>query len=137
MERPKHQFTTLFLRLFEGLTSFRQLEDRISGLPTEKERGDAFEVFAEAYFATQRLVQAKTVWPFHTIPLQIKERLSIGAGREMGVDGIFETHLGQFNAYQAKFRSDRPSLNWKELSTFMGLTDQLDGRVLMWIFQRY
>ncbi len=49
----------------------------------------------------------------------------------MGVDGIFETHLGQFNAYQAKFRSGRPSLNWTELSTFMGLTDQVEQRVVI------
>jgi len=131
MERPKHHRAKNYLQVFDGLTSFRELEDRISGLPTKQERGDAFEVFAEAYFATQRLVQAKTVWPFHAIPLETKERLSIGTGREMGVDGVFETNLGQFNGYQAKFRSGRVSLDWTELSTFMGLTDQVHERVLI------
>ena len=131
MERPRHLRAKTYSHLFDGLTSFRELEDRIAGLPTKNERGDAFEVFAEAYFATQHLVQAKTVWPFYTIPIPIKERLSLGTGREMGVDGIFETHLGQFNAYQAKFRSGRPSLNWTELSTFMGLTDQVEQRVII------
>jgi predicted helicase len=48
----------------------------------------------------------------------------------MGVDGIFKTNLNEFNAYQVKFRSGRPSLNWDELSTFMGLTDQVNQRVL-------
>ena len=131
MERPKHRRARTYLQVFDGLTSFRELEKRISDLPTEQERGDAFEVFTEAYFTTQHLAQAKTVWPFHAIPLPIKERLSLGTGREMGVDGIFETHLGQFNAYQAKFRSGRAPLTWTDLSTFMGLTDQVEHRVVI------
>jgi hypothetical protein len=36
-------------QLFAGLTSFAPLETRIAALPEEKARGDAFEVFAEAY----------------------------------------------------------------------------------------
>ena len=35
--------------LFSGLTNFAKLEQRIADLPTRQERGDAFEVFAEAY----------------------------------------------------------------------------------------
>ena len=49
--RPKHPAAARFVRdgLFEGLTSFAELEQRISTVPeTNKERGDAFEVFAEA-----------------------------------------------------------------------------------------
>ena len=42
--------------LFSALTSFAELEQRISDrLPTPQERGDAFEVFAEAYLATQKI----------------------------------------------------------------------------------
>jgi hypothetical protein len=41
--------------LFSGLTSFDELEQRIVDLPTPQERGDAFEVFAEAYLATQKV----------------------------------------------------------------------------------
>jgi predicted helicase len=48
----------------------------------------------------------------------------------MGVDGVFETRLGRFNAYQVKFRTGRTSLTWQELSTFMGLSDQVSERVL-------
>jgi hypothetical protein len=36
-------------RLFCDLSDFAQLETRIAALPDEKARGDAFEVFAEAY----------------------------------------------------------------------------------------
>ena len=44
--------------LFSGLTSFGELEQRITGLRTRQDRGDAFEVFAEAYLATQKVNQA-------------------------------------------------------------------------------
>jgi superfamily II DNA or RNA helicase len=129
---PKHPKAGLYLQrnLFDGIAKFIDLEQRIADLPTRQERGDAFEVFVEAYLSTQPLHQAKTVWPFVAIPLAIKDRLAL-AQREVGVDGVFETHLGDYHAYQAKFRTDRPSLTWDELSTFMGLTDQIAERVVI------
>jgi predicted helicase len=48
----------------------------------------------------------------------------------MDADGVYSTLSGQYNAYQSKFRTRRPSLTWQELSTFMGLTDQVGERVL-------
>tara|TARA_B100000686_G_scaffold351418_1_gene450159 strand:+ start:116 stop:322 length:207 start_codon:yes stop_codon:yes gene_type:complete len=50
-------------RLYEGLTSFAELERRIEAPELRKDRGDAFEVFVEAYLATQLTAQAETVWP--------------------------------------------------------------------------
>ena len=49
--RPKHRRTGYFvgLTLFDRLEGFADLEARIAALPTQQERGDAFEVFAEAY----------------------------------------------------------------------------------------
>ncbi len=130
---PKHNQTSFFLKagLFNNISSFAELEKRIADLPTEKERGDAFEVFAEAYFFTQKIEQAEEVWPFKSIPTKIKENLSLGTNQQdMGVDGVFKTVSGEFNAYQAKFRTDRKSITWGELSTFMGLTDKVSQRVL-------
>jgi hypothetical protein len=128
---PRHQKTPQFLKakLFHDLDSFADLEARIAALSTEKDRGDAFEVFTEAYLAIQRASQAKEVWPYDSIPLSIKERLAL-PGKDMGVDGVFETVSGDFNAYQSKFRSGRPSLRWDELATFFGLSDQVTQRVL-------
>ena len=127
---PRHRKTSQFreAKLFHKLDSFSDLEERITTLPKEQ-RGDAFEVFAEAYLAIQKTAQAKEVWPFDSIPLSIKERLAL-PGKDMGVDGVFETASGDFNAYQSKFRSGRPSLRWDELSTFFGLSDQVTQRVL-------
>jgi predicted helicase len=50
--------------------------------------------------------------------------------KDMGADGVYKTSAGQYNAYQSKFRTGRPTLGWEELSTFMGLTDQVGERVL-------
>ena len=116
--------------LFDGLNLFGDLEARISALPGNKERGDAFEIFAEAYLATQKIAQAQQVWPFEAIPLAQRQALSLDTGRDMGVDGTYLTVDGELRAYQVKFRSNRPSLTWDELSTFMGLTDQVSQRVL-------
>jgi len=49
--------------IFDGLKNFRELEARISALPTPQERGEAFEVFAEAYLATVAVEKARQVWP--------------------------------------------------------------------------
>ena len=98
-------------------------------MPTKKDRGDAFEVFAEAYLATQKLVSAEEVWPADQVPIAVLQtcRLPI---KDMGADGVYKTLAGQYNAYQSKFRTGRPALGWEELSTFMGLTDQVGERVL-------
>src|SRR6266550_1521467 len=131
MMSPTHPKTRSYFQrgLFDGLTSFRELEGRISGLATKGGRGDAFEVFAEAYLATVAIEKAKHVWPGASVPHSLRKRLALTIG-DKGVDGIFETQLGEHHAYQAKFRTGRPSLTWDELSTFIGLADRVEQRVL-------
>jgi superfamily II DNA or RNA helicase len=109
--------------LFGGLGSFAELEARIAALDGNKERGDAFEVFAEAYLATQKITQSDEVWPGETLPIALIKQLSLPLS-DMGVDGVYRTLDGAHHAYQVKFRSRRPALNWTELSTFMGLADR-------------
>ncbi len=116
--------------LFDDLNIFAELEARLSALPSNQEIGDAFEVFAEAYLATQKITQANEVWPFEVLPLEQRKLLALDTGRDMGVDGTYQTHDGELCAYQVKFRSRRKALTWDELSTFMGLTDQVSQRVL-------
>ena len=130
--KPKHPFVESFLNcgFLDGLVSFADFEARLASFGTNKERGDAFEVFAEAYLATQKIALAREVWPFESIPFERRRTLSLDTGRDMGVDGIYETSEGELRAYQVKYRSRRPALTWEELSTFMGLTDQVSQRVL-------
>jgi superfamily II DNA or RNA helicase len=118
--------------LFSDLSTFDQLENRIAAFPERWKRGAAFEVFAEAYLVTQRQHDAAKVWPFTALPIELLQRLSL-LGHDYGIDGVFETTLGQYNAYQVKFRSNRPALTWRELSTFIGLADSphIYSRVLI------
>lgn len=131
MSGPRHPNARPFVDsgLFDSLSTFRELEQRIAALPTEGERGKAFEVFAEAYLATQAIIQADEVWPFAATPPAIRQQLRLG-GADLGVDGIVRTRLGEFQAYQVKFRSARPQLTWTELSTFLGLADYVPRRIL-------
>jgi predicted helicase len=129
--RPKHRRSGHFAarHLFEGVEGFADLETRIAALPTERDRGDAFEVFAEAYLATQKLVGAEQVWPADQVPVAVLQAHALPS-KDMGTDGVYKTWAGQYAAYQVKFRSGRLPLAWQELSTFMGLTDQVTERVL-------
>jgi predicted helicase len=134
MRRPFHIAAGEFVQtgLFSDLSTFDQLEDRIAALAEEWQRGTAFEVFAEAYLVTQRQHDAAKVWPFSAVPIELLQRLSLLV-QDYGIDGVFETTLGHYNAYQVKFRSNRPALTWRELSTFIGLADSpnIRSRVLI------
>lgn len=118
--------------LFVGLTSFSDLEKRIAAIPENKGKGDAFEVFAEAYLATQRKHDTAKVWPRSEIPRGIVGKLGLGQ-IDQGVDGVMQTLLGDLNAYQVKFRASREPITWRELATFMGLADSpnLRSRILI------
>ena len=109
-------------RLFSGLSAFTELEQRIADLPDEKSRGDAFEVFAQAYLATQLVHQAREVWPCDKMPPSLQQRLRLPL-KDMGVDGLLVTTSEELACYQVKFRVSRPALTWTELSTFFGLAD--------------
>ena len=134
MPKAKHSKAAAYVRsqLFVGLTTFAELEQRIAALPEEKSRGDAFEVFAEAYLATQRKHDAAQVWPHGSVPLDTLKHLGLTES-DQGVDGVLQTLLGEFDAYQVKFRTKRPALTWRELSTFIGLADspRIHSRVLL------
>ena len=134
MPQARHPKAASFVRqkLFADVTNFADLESRITALPDARARGDAFEVFAEAFLATHRKHDAAAVWPLSSVPSSILQNLGLAA-QDYGVDGVFQTLLGNFNAYQVKFRTNRPALTWCELSTFMGLADspRIRSRVLL------
>ena len=48
----------------------------------------------------------------------------------MGIDGVFKTRLKKTCAYQVKFRSNRTSLSWDDVSHLLALGDQADQRYL-------
>jgi len=121
---PLHSKAQEFAKsgLFDGVKSFEELEKRISAIPENKGKGDAFEVFAEAYLATQRRHEIDQVWPLDAAPMDLLKKLKLPL-KDYGVDGVTRIALGGHQVYQVKFRSRRSPLTWEELSTFMGLSD--------------
>lgn len=113
MPKAQHPKAASFVRqnLFAGVTSFTELEARIAALPDEQTRGHAFEVFTEACLATQRIYQAREVWPGNSLPSMLRQQLRLPT-TDMGVDGIFVTAADEAVCYQSKFRTGRPSLEW-------------------------
>jgi superfamily II DNA or RNA helicase len=128
--KPRHKKSKYYADkgLFSDISSFEKFEQKIMSSPEEK-RGEIFEVFAEAYFATQKLSQASEIWPTAQVPFTVQALLGLST-QDMGIDGIILTASGDYNAYQAKFRSHRTPLSWDELSTFMGLSDRVSKRIL-------
>jgi superfamily II DNA or RNA helicase len=118
--------------LFTEVKSFDQLEKRIAAIPENKGKGDAFEVFAEAYLATQRKHEVRTAWPLDGAPLSVLKKLKLPL-KDYGVDGVMQTTLEGHQVYQVKFRSGRTPLTWEELSTFMGLSDcpEIQSKVVL------
>ena len=127
--RHPHARAPALANLFTDVATFQELEERIAALPDERIRGAAFEVFAEAWLATQRLPQARNLWPGDSVPSKVQSRLHLPL-KDMGVDGVFDTVLDEYVCYQAKFRSGRPSLAWTEIATFFGLADFAAQRLL-------
>ena len=76
-----------------GVRSFAELEARIAALPTEQARGAALEIFAEACLATQRVYQAREVWPGNSMPSALRQQLSLPMA-DMGVDVGKPTYHG-------------------------------------------
>jgi superfamily II DNA or RNA helicase len=128
---PCHSSASRFIQagLFSNLKTFSELERRIEKLPTAKSKGDAFEVFAEAYLNLFSLEKFKSIWVDKKIPPKIRIKLKLSP-KDAGVDGIIETISGRYRGYQVKFRSDRKQLTYTDTATFFGLTDCCDDRLL-------
>ncbi len=133
MTTPLHTKAVEYQKLgiFAGIRHFSELERRIEALNDEQQRGDAFEVFAEAYLATQRPYDAHAIWPQSAAPVSMLQSLGLTV-RDNGVDGVVQSPVGLLSVYQVKFRSGRAALTWRELSTFIGLADssQIHSRIL-------
>ncbi len=129
---PCHDRASAFARsgLFKRLGSFAELELRIAQLATEKERGDAFEVFVEAYLSTDEMVQAADVWVIGQVPAEIRHKLNLPS-KDYGYDGVLRTKLGELVPYQVKFRSGRTPHPYADLATFFGISEKADRRVVL------
>ena len=128
----RHDHASKYARtgLFNTLDNFSELERRIAELPTEQQRGEAFEVFVEAYLANDNVAQAEAVWVVGKVPPVIRRQLNLPA-KDYGYDGVYQTRLGELVPYQAKFRTGRTSLPYAELATFLAISEKADRRVVL------
>src|SRR5215469_15945437 len=91
--------------VFDNLESFDEFETRVNSVALEKDRGDIFEIFVEAFLATQSITQRVKHWVVGKIPLELRERYKLPCDGT-GIDGIYEIHDGKHVAYQVKYRQD-------------------------------
>jgi predicted helicase len=113
---PQHLRTAEFVA--QGLyavNSFKELEARISTLPTDKDKGDALEVFADAFLVTQRGVDPDNYWPQGRIQLSVRETLELPK-TDYGVDSVYLNSAQGYDACQCKFRSGRPTLTYEDIA---------------------
>jgi superfamily II DNA or RNA helicase len=118
--------------VFDSLTTFAEFEQRVTGLldTNTKAEGDAFEIFVEAYLATQPAMQSEDSWPVGTIPIEIRESLNLPSDSK-GIDGVYRSLAGHYVPYQVKFRSKRPALGFNEVAPFLGITERATDRLLI------
>lgn len=89
--------------LFQGVSSFNEVEKQIAALGSAKDQGDAFEIFVEAFLRTVKHVQCRALWMPTHVPSRIALRLGLKQG--IGIDGLYETHSGDLIPYQVKYRA--------------------------------
>lgn len=118
--------------VFDSIKSFREFEGRVSKLfeINTKILGDAFEIFVEAYLATQPIMQCAETYLVSQLPLDVRNELNL-PNNSSGVDGVYKSNSGVLVPYQVKFRSNRPPLSLTEVATFLGLTERAKDRVLI------
>ncbi len=128
----KHNEARTFLQrgFFEGLKSFSDFEARTEKLANTKEVGDAFEILVEAYLHLDPVLCVKEVWLVGDIPLKIRKDLNLPADSK-GIDGVYEETSGNLIPYQVKYRTDKDTLSYGEVSSFLGITEEsLKDRVI-------
>jgi predicted helicase len=126
-----HATSLVSARIFDSLQEFSDLEAKIEALSqtNTKAQGDAFEIFAEAYFNCQKIFQVVDHWPVGQVPLEIRVALNLPSDQK-GIDGVIKNQAGESIPYQVKFRSGRSKLGYSEVASFLGVTEEARTRVL-------
>jgi superfamily II DNA or RNA helicase len=123
------------LRRFDWseIKSWDALENAIGGLPTQQDRGEAFEEFSAALLELHKdYYQATKIWRFRNVPDEILERLGCSNRQDVGIDGVILHYDDTLTAYQSKFRLDRSDIpSQRELSTFYMVSDRTDFRLII------
>ena len=120
-----------FDKIFENtFQDWDELEAKIEELPTTKEKGDAFEQFAYAYFVFFKdKYQIKEHFMWQDIPEKYREICHLEK-KDSGVDGLIVKEDGSTVAYQVKFRSNQESPSYDDLTSFWAESEHADERCI-------
>ena len=131
----KHRYTKTIrkLGLFKGIKSFEEIEKQIEEhSDSNKDRGDAFEVFAEAYLTLGINLPYKAVYPENKLTAKHFKRLRITSSdtNVRGIDGALETQSDEFHTYQVKYRSTGDRLSWNDLTGSVVASQNTDALLI-------
>jgi len=104
--------------------AWEQFRSLVVTLPATKAKGDAFEALCAAFLRTdpRYVAELQSVWLRHEVPPAIAKRLNLPSTDE-GIDGIAQTHDGDFWSFQCKFLSNRKAtLTKNDLDGFSHLS---------------
>ena len=109
-------------RFIASCHSWNDFWERTKRLPSDAEKGAAFERLIQLYLRTtpEYRTELQHVWLLREVSPDIRTRINLPL-RDEGVDLIARTRRGEYWAIQAKFRSRDLPLNRRELGTFSSL----------------
>jgi hypothetical protein len=96
--------------LIAACTSWGEFSQRVAALPTDNDKGDAFERLVAVHLTTAPEYRAKLadVWPLASVPGEIRRQLDLPR-RDEGIDLIARTRDGEFWAVQGLVARIGPS----------------------------
>lgn len=121
----------VFNKIFkQPYADWEELERAIEQLETKKEKGDAFEQFAFAYFRYFKdIYQIDELYMEPDIPAELKARYKLEE-KDSGVDGLILREDGSSVAYQVKFRSAAEAPSYDDLTSFWAESEHTSERCI-------
>jgi superfamily II DNA or RNA helicase len=93
--------------LIRQARSWEHFKVLVAALPTTKAKGDVFELLCAAFLRTDPRYAAELahVWLLREVPHRLAKQLDLPKTDE-GIDGIAQTHDGDFWSFQCKYLDD-------------------------------
>lgn len=111
-------------------TCWDDVEKDIESISVTKEKGDAFEQFAYAYFTYFKdIYQIRELFMGPDIPEEYKNTYKLEK-KDSGVDGLIIRENGSSVAYQVKFRSDQEAPSYDDLTSFWAESEHASERCI-------
>ncbi|MBF0157516.1 MAG: hypothetical protein HQL57_10065, partial [Magnetococcales bacterium] len=129
--QPKHPRASHHVTrgLFNELNGFRELETRLNVMPDPREREEVFQIFAEAFLATRRLVLTNLTQPAIAPPPVVIP--GFRGTLPTGADGFVRTTTERIHPYTVRFSPGRAPLSTPSLQPFLKESEGFGHRLLI------